>query len=268
MRIYLYKDYNESNLNIEELKRFIKETFGNPKIIIRGKFIESHIKNQKLDEVAKELASIRVKNVLKPHLEYTPFYGEIKFEKRYLTGKIKQIKGILYDGVKLMLIYSNLIPNNENLPDLLHIVITDRLIGTYSKGDGRYHIRSIICSGLSLISTAGIVEGPVKPKIFYKLKHQCSAEGLNIPIEILKEQFKGQFIDYNDPNLTEVVKGYISQALFFNLTGMPFCSDKTCRLFNAHWQSELIYAQLVSRKFCVIHNEYLEKFKIQNSKFN
>ncbi|NVM55560.1 MAG: hypothetical protein HWN66_17770 [Candidatus Helarchaeota archaeon] len=160
-----------------------------------------------------------------------------------------------------MLFYWDLLPEDDNILDCIHIIITNRLFGTFFTGDGRYHIRSILCSKLSLISTAGIVEGPAKPRLFYKLKHQSSALGTNIPIEIFKDQFKGQFIDYDDPNLTEVLKGFVSQALFFNLKGEPFCSEKDCRLFNAHWQSDLINAQLLQAKFCLKHEKNLEKLR-------
>ena len=264
LRIYLYKDCNESNLNIEELRQFIQKSFGFSEIILRGKFFNFYLKNHEIDEIAKKLAAIKVKDVFQPYIEYSPLIGEIEFEKRQLTKKNKHIKGILYDGLKLILLCWDFLPNDKKVSDFLHIIITDRLFGTYFKGDGRYHVRTIICSRLSLISTAGIVEGPAKPRLFYKMKQQSAAMGVNIPIEIFKEQFKGQFIDYDDPNLTEVLKGYISQILFFNLSGEPFCSDKTCRLFNAHWQSDLINAQLVHKKFCVEHSKFLEELKNKN----
>ena len=263
LKIYLYQDCDESNVHLEELQKFIEKNFGFSEIFLRGKFIDFHNKDVKIENLAKQLAAIRVKDIYQPHTEYTPFYGEIDFERRFLTGKIKKIKGILYDDLKLLLLFWDLLPTDERTSNKIHIVITNRLFGTFSEGDGRYHIRSILCSRLSLISTAGIIEGPAKPRLFYKLKHQSSAMGTNLPIEVFKQQFKGQFIDYDDPNLTEVLKGYVSQALFFNLTGEPFCSDKTCRLFNAHWQAELIDAQLGHRKFCESHQKSLENFVIK-----
>jgi len=61
--------------------------------------------------------------------------------------------------------------------------------------------------------------------------------------------------------LTEVMKGYVAQALAFHLWGDAFCPDKDCRLFNAHWQEELIFAQLKgSYEFCPKHAELLKKF--------
>jgi len=96
------------------------------------------------------------------------------------------------------------------------------------------------------------VEAPAKPRDFY-LKQQ---PGVNLLT--LKEEFKGKFIDYNDPRLTEVMKGYVMQALFFHITGNPFCKNKKCRLYNAHWQEDLIQAQLTSKNdFCAQHEKIL-----------
>ncbi len=46
-------------------------------------------------------------------------------------------------------------------------------------------------------------------------------------------------------------------------SGDPFCDDRDCRLYNAHWQEEVIQAQLNSRHaFCQKHREILnDKFK-------
>lgn len=246
---------------MKDLQQFITSTFGFSEIWVQENFLNVHHKDQQLGDIARKFAAFRVKDVLKPHLDYVPLYGEIEFERRFLEGKVSTTKGILYEGLQFLLYYTELLPSDENVPDALHIVLTDRLLGTYSQNDGRYHIRSILCGSLSLISLSGIVEGPAKPRVFYKLKHQGAAMGTQVPIELLKEQFKGQFIDYNDERITEVLKGFISQALFFNLTGEPFCTERNCRLFNAHWQSELIQAQITSGEFCSKHKKYLENLR-------
>ncbi len=75
----------------------------------------------------------------------------------------------------------------------------------------------------------------------------------------LKERFKGRFIDSEDERRTEVVKGYAMQGVFYRLVGNPFCEDKGCRLYNAHWQEELIFAQLGSGyEFCGQHEKILD----------
>jgi len=78
----------------------------------------------------------------------------------------------------------------------------------------------------------------------------------------MKGKFAGKFIDYDDERLTEVVKGYCLQALFFHLTGDAFCEDKNCRLYNAHWQEELIAAQTGGDyELCPFHEKILSRYK-------
>ncbi|MEE9365582.1 MAG: DUF6775 family putative metallopeptidase, partial [Dehalococcoidales bacterium] len=110
----------------------------------------------------------------------------------------------------------------------------------------------------SVISTTGIIEAPAKPREYYLLKQQYERLG-KAPDE-LKERYRGRFIDYGDERLTEVAKGYAMQAVFYSLVGEPFCEDKGCRLYNAHWQEDLIFAQLESGyEFCPRHAELLGK---------
>jgi hypothetical protein len=133
------------------------------------------------------------------------------------------------------------------------------MVATWDRNDRRYHARASIYSFPCIISTTGLVEAPAKPREYY-LKRQ-----MGINSETLKEEFRGRYLDYEDERLTEVIKGYVMQAFFFHLTGSPFCDDKNCRLFNAHWQEELIQAQLKrGSEFCKVHEEMIDRLKIVN----
>lgn len=144
----------------------------------------------------------------------------------------------------------------------VEIIISDRLIATYEDSDKRLHLRAVVFSYPSVISTSGIVEGPAKPKGYYLLKHRYSLLKVwELKEGEVKKQFRGRFIDYGDWRLTEVLKGYISQAIFFELTGRPFCKNKSCRLFNSHWQEDLIRAQVKSGEFCRWHKKEIEKMR-------
>ena len=58
----------------------------------------------------------------------------------------------------------------------------------------------------------------------------------------LKKKIACRFIDYGDDRMTAAATVYSLQALFFFLAnGEPFCKDKSCRLYNAHLQEELIH---------------------------
>ena len=75
-----------------------------------------------------------------------------------------------------------------------------------------------------------------------------------------KEGLEDCFVDHGDPRLTELLKGYSMQAVFYHLVGEPFCEDRDCRLFNAHWQEEMIRAQLQSGEdFCPEHRKKMER---------
>jgi len=56
------------------------------------------------------------------------------------------------------------------------------------------------------------------------------------------------------------MKGYVTQTVFYSLTGNPFCEDKDCLLYNAHWQEGAIFVQLESGyEFCKRHTNFLRK---------
>ena len=65
----------------------------------------------------------------------------------------------------------------------------------------------------------------------------------------------------NDERLTGIVKGYAMQAFFYHTTFDPFCDDKNCRLFNAHWQEDMMHAQLDGEDICGKHRRVLEGIK-------
>lgn len=140
-----------------------------------------------------------------------------------------------------------------------HIILTNKIFATFDEAR-RLHVRASIYSLPSVISISGIVEGPAKPKEYYLYKQKYTQLGIwDIEEVKLKKKFKGRFIDYQDKRMNEALKGYISQALFFHMTGEPFCNKRSCRLYNAHWQEDLIYSQIKIGRFCRRHRELLKK---------
>jgi hypothetical protein len=140
------------------------------------------------------------------------------------------------------------------------VVFTNQLLATWD--DGRYHLRVAVFGFPSLLSTTGLVEAPAKPREFYVIKQQYAALGMHDAIGELERELGKRMLMHEDPRLTEVVKGYVMQALFYHLTGDPFCEDKGCRLFNAHWQEEVIEAQLSGDcQFCPRHQSMLDELK-------
>jgi hypothetical protein len=161
----------------------------------------------------------------------------------------------LYDGFILQRLFGYMLSDDEASIEHLHIILTDLLTCTFNEDDWRYHARAVICGTPSIVSLTGIVEAPAKPNEFYIRQF-----GGLVDINTLKSQFAGKFIDYGDNRLAEVATGYVLQSIFFFIAdGEPFCDDNSCRLFNAHWQEDLIYAQLIARNFCEKHERMLNQ---------
>ncbi len=258
MEIILYDEGIAEELDIEEIAQYLAQKMGRVKVEIRGNPFVFNLPQDKVSDFARRIASTKIQGVSqKIPSEQEPLYGEIEYEKRRILGKTRSF-GILYEGLHLLRVFREIIPREECSLEFVHIFFTNRLFTSWNDGDKRYHLRTSIYGIPSLISTTGLVEAPAKPREYYLLKQQYDMLGAD-PLE-LKDRFKGSFIDYEDERLTEVMKGYVMQAVFYSLTGNPFCQDKGCRLYNAHWQEELIFAQLESGyEFCPHHTELLKK---------
>jgi hypothetical protein len=253
-KIFLYDEPRSKSLNVKEISKYIEERTG-LEVETREDFLRRFIPED-IESLAKKLASARVKNLEKVE-EHEPMHAEVGIEKRLLTNQDLRLPGILYDGLKLHGIFQSMIPKVERNLGFVHMAFTERLFGTFNEDDRRYHARVIICGYPSIISTSGIVEAPAKPRGFYAAKEKLMGMGIEAH-DMLKEEYKGEFIDYEDERMTEVMKGYAMQAFFFHLGNEPFCSDPHCRLFNAHWQSEAIEAQLGGDRYCAKHEAILE----------
>jgi len=233
--------------------------------------------------LAEQLVSIRISDVKKPFNEQPRILVEGELDQnvsyetnftRYLglngTGGSNSLKKqykelIVYDGFMMQRLFETMINENEANIDHVHIVFEDRLICTFSEEDWRYHARTILGGSPSIISTTGIIEAPAKPKEWYVKQMQMAAYGIcsDDDDENNSDSYnrKEKYLDYGEYRINFAAVGYALQALFFFITeGNPFCIDIDCRLYNAHWQEELIYSQIQSRRLCNEHAELLHKF--------
>ena len=165
----------------------------------------------------------------------------------------------LYDGFILQRIFAEMIPSVEG--NHVHIIPTSLLTCTFSEDDWRYHGRTVICGSPSIISTTGIVEAPAKPREFYVAQLGNMAEVGNS-----KMPFAGRFIDYEESRITAAASVYALQSLFFFITsGEPFCKNKKCSLYNAHWQEELI-GMIEKGGLCNQHWQMADLFNKRSTK--
>ncbi len=261
-RIHLYGEPSSKTLDLREISGYLLEKLGNVSVDIRKPLITSS-QPEKAEELAGKLANTKIRDLTNPDSHFEPLLGEINFELRLLRDPPFRMPGVLYDGLKLQNVAFGLLSKDELGLEYAHIVFTNRLFGTWDEGDGRYHARVSVYGFPSLISTTGIVEAPAKPKEYYGLKRRFAALGVPVPYEELKEGLHGRFIDYDDERLTEVMKGYVMQALFYHIFSDPFCEVKTCRMFNSHWQEDLILSQLGPKdsEFCERHGKIIQELK-------
>ena len=253
-KVLLYDEGAAEALNIEEIAEYLTEKLGKVEVELRGNLLAFDLSQNEISDIARKFASVKIQKVDQMMFSgQEPLHGEIQYEQRRVLRKTKAF-GVFYDGFHLQRIFGELIPREKRSLKFTHILFTNRLFATWEESDKRYHARTSVYGFPSVISTTGLVEAPAKPREYYLLKQQYEMLGRDL-LE-LKERFKGSFIDYEDERLTEVMKGYAMQAVFYSLTGDPFCEDKGCRLYNAHWQEELIFAQLESGyEFCGQHTE-------------
>jgi len=249
-KIFLYDEPAVPEINISRLTDFLKNTFNVPIESRKNIFQFSN------DETAKDIASCRVFNTKKPFEKHDATVEEISFEKANFLDSTKSENIIMYDGFEFQKIITKLIPTDELSYDQFHLIFTNKLTCTYDQNDFRYHGRALIGSNPSIISTTGIIEAPAKPREYYYELISNMAMGLNL--DLMKKKYQGTYLEYHDNRLCSVIEGYLLQAIFYYLTGEAFCDKRECRLYNAHWQKDLLFSQLESGKLCDKHKKILE----------
>ncbi|MDE1829351.1 MAG: hypothetical protein KGI25_03405 [Thaumarchaeota archaeon] len=245
----MYDEPSVPQIKIDKLVEFIEKQIG-IKVEARQNFLKHFNVNKK---VFHDIASCRVFNPYVPFETHNPTAEEATFEEQ---ETIKNI--VLYDGFELANVFRDYMPDSELSQEVFHLIFTTRLTCSYDYDDYRYHGRAVICSNPSIISTTGIIEAPAKPRDYYLQMYEKISQGLNL--DVLKNEFKGRYLEYNDSRLDLVVRGYALQAIFYYLTGVPFCESKDCVLYNAHWQEDLLYSQIEIGKLCKQHQTVLGSF--------
>jgi hypothetical protein len=264
-----------SAVNVKELAVYLQSHLPAIKVSVEGAYFSKP--GSRLGYVATEFARARVRSVFTLSKDQQPLPGEVRYERRRLDGQMDDVFGIPYDGMKVQRLASALLP----VPDKresegqvtepgsasTHIIFTNQLLGTWDADDRRFHLRAAIFGFPSLISTSGIVEAPAKPRAYYYLRDRLAeVSQSDIAAATAKQEFAGSFLVHGDARLTEVAKGYVMQAVFFHAMGDPFCEEPNCRLFNAHWQEELLHSQLSEPEFCERHARMLGRFKSESEK--
>ncbi len=256
--IILYNDPRTATLQIEKVADYTRAALPFALVELREEFLSHAVKTWNADPktIARQLACSRLLDPVSCDLLGDPLPGELAYEERMLLNPSRSPRGVAYEGYSVQEILRSLIPRSERRRTVLHIILTSRLLVTREPGEGRGHARTIILGDPSIISIAGIVEAPaLSQEAYLALQFFRSPDLQSMLFE--SERLRIGAIRYGDERLTEVVKGYVLQAVFYRLTGEPFCGDRNCRLYNAHTQEELIESQIRSGRLCRRHESVL-----------
>jgi len=250
-KIILYDEPAVPQIKLDKLLNFLKEVFS----------IEVESRNNILkfskEDTATRIAACRIFNLRKPYEKHNPTKEEILFEESNFKDTAKTENIVMYDGFEIHNVLTELIPKDERASNFFHVFFTNKLTCTYDYDDYRYHGRALIGANPSIISTTGIIEAPAKPREYYLELMTNFTQGINT--ESIKQKYKGTYLEYNDERLSKIIEGYLLQAIIYFETGSAFCDKTECRLFNAHWQKDLIYSQIENGKICKNHQQVLDK---------
>ncbi len=258
-QVWLYDEGTAPTLRCSEVAAYVADTVAGAPAGCRGDFITHWLTpaGQWASSLAPAIARLKVRDPSVRSADAQPLPVEVVFERRRLENQNRGPFGIAYDGFRFQALLAELLGGRE--PHAIHIALTNRLLATWEDADRRYHLRTIVCGAPCVISTSGLVEAPARPREFYAARQALGHLGAaGAAYEALKQQFAGRFLDHDDPRLTEAAKGYALQAVAYHLTGEPFCDDPHCRLYNAHWQEQMLAAQM-GGKLCDRHRALLRE---------
>lgn len=244
INIFIYQDEPSKSVDVDRISQFLN-TF---------KF-ETELRDNLIDPVDKDfsdyLGSIKIKDI------EAPLDNWHDMERLNMPGEISGVvRENFYDGFWLQRKLTSYLSEKyaEDIrDDCLHIVLTGKLFGTF--GTKRYHARVLLTGEPSLLSTSGIVEAPARPREYYFAKAKFIAEGM--AVSELDEVFKGSYVEYDSPLLTDILCSYILQLVRYRYTGEPFCPSEKCCMYNSHWQKDVLELQY-KKEMCVECAEILK----------
>jgi hypothetical protein len=251
-KIFLYDEPSVPEIELDSLAEFLGKTFC--RMVEKRKSVFENATKK----TAEELAAIRIFNYRQEFQRHEPTPEEIQFEIESFENSARNENVILYDGFEFQKIVTSLIPAVELTLGNFHLVFTNKLTCTFDPSDYRYHGRALIGANPSVISTTGMIEAPAKPRQYYLDLMANYGQGLNI--DVIREKYRGQYLEHHDERLGKIAEGYSLQAIFYYITGEPFCDLSDCRLNNAHWQRDLLHSQLEFSKLCGRHNKILQEW--------
>ena len=248
-KIILYDEPSVPEIKLRNAVEFLKKKLPiQIQIEIKNNFFQNSN-----DQIFERIARTQIFDLKKNFTEHNPTTAEILNEKEIHDNQIEN--AILHEGFEFQKLIIENIPWNDD-KNTLHIIFTDKIICTYDKDTARYHARIWIGPNPVIISTTGIIEAPAKPKqYYYDIMTNFSKKSVNE----IKRKYKGEFLEYHDSRISDILEGVLLQIITHQETGEGFCDDSRCRLFNSHWQKELILSQVENKKICEKHKKLFKE---------
>lgn len=229
--------------NVETIASWLGERAAD--VTVRERFLD-----QTDEALPRAFARARVRS---PYERETgsEMLGVVRYEERALSHP-ERAGGVLYDGQAVQDALRKRLPAGSL--DHAHVVLLDRVLGTWGDHDGRWHKRVSVLGQPALVSVPGLYEAPAKPEAYYKEQQRHALlSGDTPPREVLENEVDGEFLVEDDPRTTEALQGYVLSAVHYLTTGEAFCDEEQCRLSNPHRHPALIAAQLREPAFCPEH---------------
>jgi hypothetical protein len=253
-RIVLYDGVGQGWFDLAQVMSHLEEWLGCARVESGGGLFPSSLSEAAATRLAEQVCGTRILDstlVVGPRSLLRP---EFDYELRLLSGGARPAAGVLYDGNELQRIAFRFLPLDSRVLEVVNIWFTERLCATWDENDRRYHTRVSIYGQPSIISTSGMLYAPARKRSYYLARRAGLA-----PSPDSSSDGK-DFLKRGDARISDVARGYAMQAVFFAITGKPFCEDPRCRLFNAHWQSEMLEAQLGGGDYCGRHREIMKSW--------
>ncbi len=252
--VYLYDSGGAAEADLEAIASYLSR-LTDVEAIPAGD-LAGALEGDSIGELALGLARARVHDLGRRDSFSDPLPAETDFLERQLKGKGRRAFGNIYDGMAAMSAYRPFMPHK----DALSLIFTYQLVGTWDEGDLRYHARVLVAGSPSIVSVTGVTAAPARPREYYMYQQAARASGASDDeIELkMREMLGDRYVEPGDHRIPEILKGYALQAVAYWIFGEEFCEDRDCRLFNAHWQEEMIAAQLGGRReLCERHSRLL-----------
>jgi len=244
--VELVPDGDMGVVRLERAAELLEKYIGKGRAIVGDPLFPDRLPEEMADTVAWRLARARVHDPDERAGESGPIKGELEYEARRIAARWHRTWGVLYDGYMYMEAIAPLLGGMGR--ERAVIVVSRQLMGSFEPLQMRYHARVAVYGFPSVVSVPGIVSAPARSRQYYLARRFGAPEPDDDP-----------HVGHDDPRLTEVLPGMLLQALFFHMTGNPFCERENCRLYNAHTQVKLIRSQLFpDAGLCPEHKQLLE----------